>query len=220
MDILQDMKVPYFIDGHSDGEEEEEERNMYEHPTTINIDVAKNIIYDVDICTTQHIDDILEELTVSNSNDDDDNEVVSPNLAGMKSTILFKNFGQDIVMSHIDFICSQSNTFNSNFVMNVYVQANVIINEHCVSLCDEHCTNKDTYALCLLRLQYNIKNVQWCVKEGQSLPKVLISIRENYVGQNESNVTLLFNAWLSMTLHDHFLIIFLIPGWSHILGVL
>ena len=46
---------------------------------------------------------------------------------------------------------------------------------------------------------------------------MFISIRDNCVAQNKSNATLKFEAFLSMIFYKLVLIIYLIPGHSHIL---
>ena len=83
---------------------------------------------------------------------------------------------------------------------------------------DERTMEKDKDALCRLRLNHHIKNNQRCRQEKRNSPHVYISIRDNCVGQNKSNVTMQFDCWMSLSFYKRVMIIFLIPGHSHMVA--
>ena len=76
---------------------------------------------------------------------------------------------------------------------------------------------KDKNALCSLRIRVHINNLRRCLEENIKQPCLYISVRDNCVGQNKSNDTLLFDCWLSMWLYKQVMIIYFIPGHSHII---
>ena len=102
-------------------------------------------------------------------------------------------------------------------MLNLYVIANITRNEQEVFIYDERLMGKDKDALCSLRMSFHIEQRNRCLASGIEPPKVFISIRDNCVAQNKSNSTLKFEAFLSMTFYELVLIIYLIPGHSHML---
>ena len=54
--------------------------------------------------------------------------------------------------------------------------------------------------------------------KGVHLPEVYLAIRDNCVGQNKSNVTIHFDCWLSLSFYKRVLIVYLIPGHSHMMS--
>ena len=77
---------------------------------------------------------------------------------------------------------------------------------------------KDKDSLCSLHLKSHIKNVERCRQEKQDLPEVYIRIQDNCVRQNKLNVTMMFDCWMAMSIYKRVMIIFLIPGQSHIIA--
>ena len=80
------------------------------------------------------------------------------------------------------------------------------------------CMGKDKDALCSLRLNYHISSRQKCLEENRTPPEVYVSIRDNCIGQNKSNVTMLFDCWLSLSFYKRVMLVFLLPGHSHMIA--
>lgn len=77
---------------------------------------------------------------------------------------------------------------------------------------------KDKDALCSLRMCHHINERNRCLQNNITPPRHFISIRDNCVCQNKSNITLKFECFLSMTFYERVLLIFLIPGHSHMVA--
>ena len=131
--------------------------------------------------------------------------------------ILAEDYGQGIAMPHYGINRPQSDYFNSNLMINLYVQSDISRGENKIMLYDERTMGKDKNALCSLRLKYHVESFQRCLREGRQQPELYISIRDNCVGQNKSNVTLQFDCLMSLSFYKRVMIIYLIPGHSHML---
>lgn len=132
--------------------------------------------------------------------------------------VLAEDFGQGVTLPHYGHKRPSADFFNSNLMLNFYVMADITRNEHNVFLYDEryHCKDKD--ALCSLRLSYHINQRLRCLAEGREPPSYFVSIRDNCVGQNKSNATLKLACFLSMSFYKKVLIVYLIPGHSHMIA--
>ena len=121
-------------------------------------------------------------------------------------------------MPHYGIVRPQQDYFNSNLTVNLYVQDDISRNENKVTLYNERTMGKDKDALCSLRLKYHMESMKRCQEEGRVQPHVYISIRDNCVGQNKSNVTLQFDLFMSMSFYERVMVIYLIPGHSHMIA--
>lgn len=62
-----------------------------------------------------------------------------------------------------------------------------------------------------MRLNYHLK-------KRQDNPKVSISILDNCVGQNKSNIVFKFFCFLSLCFYEKVVLLYLIPGHSHMIA--
>jgi hypothetical protein len=126
--------------------------------------------------------------------------------------LLAEDFGHGVCMPSYGFRRSAADYFQSNLMINLYVMANITTEMHDVFLYDERLQGKDKDALCSLRLAYHIRLRNQCLSEGRDPPEVFISIRDNCVGQNKSNITMKFEQFLTLAgFYKRVLIIYLIP---------
>jgi hypothetical protein len=150
--------------------------------------------------------------------DDDDSD--SGASQGVPDSILLvaEDFGQGIALPHYGHVRPSCDYFNSNLMLNMYVMADISRNENSVFLYDERCQKKDKDALCSLRLSFHLEQLNRCRQENRSPPEYFVSIRDNCVGQNKSNVTLKLASYLSLSFYKRVLIVYLIPGHSHMIA--
>ena len=102
-------------------------------------------------------------------------------------------------------------------MINLYVQSEISCGENKIMPYNERTMSKDKNALCSLRLKYHVKKFQRCLREGRNQLEIYISIRDKCVGQNKSNVTLQFDWIMSLSFYKIVMVIYLIPGHSHML---
>jgi hypothetical protein len=130
---------------------------------------------------------------------------------------LAEDYGSGVAMPHYGSVRPGSDYFNSNLTMNMYVQCDLGSNEHHVTLYDERCMGKGADALCSLRLAWHLRERKRLEAAHGSPPRYFIGIYDNCVGQNKSNVTFKFAAYLSLVLYERVLLLFYLPGHSHMI---
>lgn len=95
-------------------------------------------------------------------------------------------------------------------ILHQFVIADVSTNSNIVKYYDERGQGKGGDAVCSLRIGYHINKFQ-----QESPPKHSISVRDNCVGQNKSNDTMKFDAFLSLCFYESVTSIYLKAGHSH-----
>ena len=106
--------------------------------------------------------------------------------------ILAEDYGQSVALPHYGFRCPSSDCFNSNLMAYLFVMADISQGENKIMIYDERCMGKDKNSLCSLRMKYHLESRTKCIDKGVNLPEVYISIQDNCVGHNKSNVTMKF----------------------------
>ena len=215
---VQPIKMPDTVDGDSDGEEEEARRKMtleeYERTNSAIVDDISRIIPNITDLTgdAEDIDCLLGEEEAS------DNKEQATDPSNYAALVIAEDYGQGIQMPFFGLRRVQSDYFNSSLMTNLFVMADISRGENKVILYDERLMGKGKDALCSLRMKYHIENAQRCVLEGRAQPDAYISIRDNCVGQNKSNVTMQFDCFMAMSFYKRVMIIYLIPGHSHMIA--
>jgi hypothetical protein len=204
---VQPVNMPDYVDGEDDGETAEENKRREINEISLTSKLASVLAN-----ATGTLEDINNVLEITQGSDN------VPNSSEYCALVPAEDYGQGIAMPHFGYLCPQSDYFNSNLTVNLYVQSDISRGENNCILYDERCMGKDKDALCTLRLKSHIENVVRCQTEKCDLPEVYISIRDNCVGQNKSNVTMMFDCWMAMSLYKRVMIIFLIPGHSHMIA--
>ena len=77
---------------------------------------------------------------------------------------------------------------------------------------------KDENSFCSLQMKYHLKSNNDCQERGIDSPDIFVSIQDNCVGQNKSNTTMQFDAFMSLSLYKRVTTIYLIPGHSHMIA--
>jgi hypothetical protein len=97
-------------------------------------------------------------------------------------------------------------------MMHNFIISDITANRNNVLIYDEHGQGKGANALCSHRLLFHLRFRQ---ERADRLPKMLLLILDNCVGQNKSKVVFMFYALLSLLFYDKVVFLFLIPGHSH-----
>ena len=121
------------------------------------------------------------------------------------------DFGGSLALPHYGFNRPSSDYFNSKLILHNFVIANISKGVNYVTFYDERGQDKGADCLCNLRLRYHINQIP-------TKASVSISILDNCVGQNKSNVTMIFNAFLSLVFYERVVLLYLIPGQSHMIA--
>ena len=154
---VQPVNMPDYVDGEDDDEAEEENQNNESNEFNNAIDRTSNSASVLEN-TTGTLGDINNILELTRDNQQKD---VSDS-TDYCALILAKDYGQGISMPHFGFLCPQSDYFNSNLTVNLYVQSDISRGENNCILYDERCMGKDKDALCTLQLKAHIENVVRC----------------------------------------------------------
>eukprot|EP01032_Pedospumella_encystans_P013339 gene13340-15365_t len=125
-----------------------------------------------------------------------------------------EDFGGSIPMPFYGFARAQADYFNSNLMLHPYVTTDMVTNVNHVAFFDERGQDKGADCLCSLRMRYHLMQSS-LYSTAIIKPRVSISIMDNCVGQNKSQVMMKFFAMLSVLLYDKMVLLYLIPGHSH-----
>ena len=129
-----------------------------------------------------------------------------------------EDYGQGVPFPFYGFRRPQGDYFNSNLMNHLFVIADMSRKDNRVLVYDERCMGKGCDALCSLRLKFHMESMEERKRKGLNLPEVFISVRDNCVGQNKSNATMQFDCFLSLSFYKRVLILYLIPGHSHMMA--
>ena len=133
---------------------------------------------------------------------------------GAKVLVQAEDFGGSIALPHYGFSRPQADYFNSNLMEHPFVTTNINDNVNYVWFFDERAQDKGADCLCSLRTRYHLMQLDRyadCVFQ----PRVSVSIMDNCVGQNKSQVVMKFFAMLSVLLYEKVVLLYLLPGHSH-----
>jgi hypothetical protein len=97
-------------------------------------------------------------------------------------------------------------------MMQNFIISDITANCNNVLIYDERGQGKGADALCSFRLLLHFRLRQ---ERADRLPKMLLLILDNCIGQNKSKVVFMFYAPLSFLFYDKVALLFLIPSHSH-----
>ncbi|CAM6094297.1 unnamed protein product [Calypogeia fissa] len=126
-----------------------------------------------------------------------------------------EDFGGSLVLPHYGFNRPSADYFNNNLMFHLFVTANISDNTNTVSFYDECGQGKGADALCSVRMYNLLKLFERYRAQGSEMPTYLVNILDNCVEQNKSNTIMKFFALLSMLFFRKFVLLYLIPGHSH-----
>ena len=99
--------------------------------------------------------------------------------------------------------------------MYLFVVANTLTKNNIVYLYNKRFLKKDGDSMCNLRLINHLNLLQSYINQSSSLPHTYISVMDNCIGQNKSKTVLSFFSLLSLIFYERIILIYLLPGHSH-----
>lgn len=145
----------------------------------------------------------------------DSNGVDEAELLPLSIAIQCEDYGGSLAMPHYGDKRPQSNYFNSNLNMHMYIACDLNTDTSCVYLYDERQQGKGADADCSMRTRYHLRKLATYRAAEVDPPESLIVIQENCVGQNKSQVCMQYYSFLSLTMYKKVVVIYMISGHSH-----
>ena len=127
-----------------------------------------------------------------------------------------EDYGGGIALPHYGFKRPSADYFNSNLMGYNFVVADVTSGKNHVFFYDERHQGKGADALCSLRLRYHLNKTRECRARGVR-QKISMSLLDNCVGQNKSQLVMKFFCMLSLIFYDRVALLFFLPGHSHMI---
>ena len=126
------------------------------------------------------------------------------------------SYKQRITAAHFGFKRLSADYFNSNLMGYSFVVADISTGKNHVYYYDERHQGKGADALCSLRMRYHLSKTR--ESRAQGVKKVLsMSLLDNCVGQNKSQIVINFFCMLSLFFYDTVALLFFPPGHSHMI---
>lgn len=152
--------------------------------------------------------------------DEEDEEAEEEEEEGGEESIVLvqaEDFGGGLALPHYGYCRPSADYYASNLIVQNFVIANINDNENHILIYDERAQDKGADALCSLRLYYHLGQRDR-YKRSAKKPKFSVSILDNCVGQNKSNLVMKFNALLSLLFYEKVVLLYLISGHSHMIA--
>ena len=127
-----------------------------------------------------------------------------------------EDYGGSIALPHYGFRRPSADYFNSNLMCYNFVLADISGNVNNVYLYDERDQGKGADALCSLRLRYHLGKLTQYEEAGVT-PKLNMTLLDNCVGQNKSQLVMKFACLLSVLFYEKVALMFFLPGHTHML---
>lgn len=129
-----------------------------------------------------------------------------------------EDYGGSLPLPHYGFQRPAADYFNSNLMIHQFVTSNLSDNTNRVTFYDERGQGKGADALCSLRIRNLLFQLDTYKARGTQIPSYLINVMDNCVGQNKSHVVMKFFALVSLLLFEKVVLLYLIPGHSHMVA--
>ena len=105
--------------------------------------------------------------------------------------------------------------FNSDLHLHMFNICNTTEGTNYIYLYDERDSGKAGNTVCSMRWHYHVSYLTALLSSGRQTPSMIIKCMDNCVGQNKSQVTMMFDCLLSLILYERVANFFLLPGHSH-----
>lgn len=137
---------------------------------------------------------------------------ITPSLVALQA----EDYGGGIALPHYGFRRPAADYFNSNLMTYHFVIADITGENNNVYMYDERQQGKGADALCSLRLRYHLGKMKQ-YKDAGTTPLLNMSLLDNCVGQNKSQVVMKFACFLSVFFYETVALLYFLPGHSHML---
>ncbi len=118
-------------------------------------------------------------------------------------------------MPHYGYSWPLADYFNFNLMELNFMVTDLTSNNTDVFFYDERTQGKNVDALCSLRFTYHLEKFKTLLSRKIAMPKILLVILNNYVGQNKLQLVMQFFTLLSILFYSKVVLVYLIPGHSH-----
>ncbi|CAM6027652.1 unnamed protein product [Sphagnum balticum] len=158
---------------------------------------------------------ILDQYDDEHCDDDGGDSDMILSTITLQIQIQIKDFGGSFAMPHYGHLHPSVNYFNSNFMVSNFVVVDLISNSNDVFFYDERAQGKDVDALFSLRFTYHLEKFKTLLSHKITMPKTLLVILDNCVGQNKSYLVMQLFTMLSILFYLKVVLVYLIPRHSH-----
>ena len=125
-----------------------------------------------------------------------------------------EDYGGGIALPHFGFRRPSSDYYNSNLMNYSFIVADITGGSNNVFMYDEREQGKGADALCSLRLRYHLRKVRKYLEAGVK-PGLNMSLLDNCVGQNKSQVVMKFACLMSILFYETVALLYFLPGHTH-----
>ena len=183
----------------------------------------KQILLEVPIVNVPKIEPVVPLSPVSsNSNASEDHsqslEVndskVACELTPSSVQIQAEDYGGSIALPHYGYKRPSADYFNSNLMAYNFVISDISAENNIVYYYDERHQGKGADALCSLRMGYHLKKIKEFNRQ-KVVPKLSMTLLDNCVGQNKSQIVMKFWCLLSIIFYDTVALLYFLPGHTH-----
>ena len=136
--------------------------------------------------------------------------VANANTGHTKVAVLCEDYGQSIPLPSYRANRPNVDYFNSDLHLHNFNVCNTGSHKNTIFLYDERKAGKDGNTVSSMRFKFHLN-----MQQQSNPPKMLITVRDNCVGQNKSQVTMMMDCLLSMLFYDRVATFYLVPGHSH-----
>ena len=150
-----------------------------------------------------------ERLTTDGTNESN-TEQKDPSNTNVQVLLTAQDYGQSIALPHFKRKRTNDDYFQSDLNISMFNIYNLLSNSNKIYLYDERIAEKDGHVVNSLRWRYLQE-----VFKNDPPPKFAVKVMDNFVGQNKSNLTMLFDAFTSLIFFERVANFYLIPGHSN-----
>lgn len=168
-----------------------------------------------------HEDSKSDQLDPTNPMEEKEHEVVAEDdnvackrLSGV--SLQAEDYGGGLALPHYGFRRPSADYFNSNLMSYNFVVADITGDINNVFSYDERDQGKGADALCSMRMRYHLRKMQQYWEESVT-PKLNMTLLDNCVGQNKSQLVMKFCCLLSVIFYETVALMFFLPGHTHML---
>ena len=125
-----------------------------------------------------------------------------------------EDYGGGIALPHYGFRRPSSDYYNSNLMNYSFIVVDITGGCNNLFMYDEREQGKGADALCSLRLRYHLRKVRKYLEAGVK-PGLNMSLLDNCVGQNKSQVVMKFACLMSILFYEQVALMYFLPGHTH-----
>ena len=163
-------------------------------------------------------DDFIPDILPEDDEENGNGAVHSKNpsfpspVGAQKVNVQAEDCGGGLAFPHFGYRRPSLDYYASNLIVHSFVVSDVVRGVHKIYYFDERGQGKGADALCTLRMKYHLEKL-----DVETPAQFSVSILDNCVGQNKSQVMMKFYCMLGLCFYETVGCVFLISGHSHML---